>query len=112
MSSNPQRLLDGVEAEGPSEAVQVLGWEKVRIQIWGDDGAGGGATATVQIETKTNDTDAPWYVTGTTTNPTGGGGSGGAMWVIPAVGLVRVNVTGWSVGKVYAVLERGTLGRI
>ena len=106
------RLLDGVQQTGPSATVELLGWEKILLQIWGTDGGTGGATATIQIEAKNCDADAPWFPCATITNPTGGDGSGGELWMIPALGMIRVNVLTYDAGFVYASIARATLGRI
>lgn len=99
------RIINAQQGTGASASYPVNGHNTIRVQIWSGSAT---STATVQIQTRSDDTNAPWFVEATITNPTGAGvdGTGSAYWVIPTAGQLRVVVSAWTAGAINVNLER------
>lgn len=102
--AEPQLVLNGVTATGASSAVDTFGYKLIRVQIWSSLGA----TATVKIECSSVKAGSaaiattPWFPVATITDPT----TTGEYWSVPRTAQVRVNVTAYTSGTIFAVLEK------
>lgn len=95
-------LLNAQAGDGASAAQDTAGFYRPQVQIYSDSTS----SCAVDIQARAS-ASAPWVTMATVTNPTGGT-EGGYYYALPPVNQIRVKVSGWTSGNIYALLELAT----
>ena len=95
------RVFAAKVTTGLSDTYEADGFAAIRVQVWSTEGS----TATVLIQQRSRDDNAPWYTSATITNPS----ATGEYWVLPPSGDLRINLSAYTDGDIYANLERFTV---
>lgn len=100
-------VLNGVTAQGVSPTIDISGASFVRVQVWSSAGATG--TVLLQVRsTRNNQTPVgPWFTVATITDPN----TTGEYWSVPVSMNLRVNVSSYASGTIFAVVESHQISR-